>query len=878
MPATRRTIGIILIPFFPARVFGAALVRSAIWPGAALGAQMTQVAGRTDPVRRVILTAVITAAAWGVVSVPLLAQGTNGKIEGRVRDQTGTPIASAQVFVVNTTFSTITDADGFYFINNVPVGTIDLQASFIGYRPARIEGIKILSGQTLTQDVTLEATPFEVEEITVIAAVNPLVPRDEVTTKQRVDGDYAQQLPIDRVSQVLALQPGVVASADGGTLYIRGGRADEAVLYIDGVPAQSGSRNAIQFQGSSGRSNFGFNPNVNTVSTVGFAEASITTGAAAAEFGNSQAGVIAVQTRSGGSSWTGSLSYETNDFGSASYGLNRITGSLSGPIFNNLTFFLGGDLEGQQARQEGKGVIDYPISVQAGRDTVLVVPDSPGDPLSDTSTVEIQKWAIYLGNCDHFAASSNPDIASNYGFECQGVRAPATTRSGMRLNANVNWSYGTGSRLRLSAVFNQDQRRNIGSPSNPIQAVGQTGSNAIYTLNWTQNLTRSAERALALEVGLSYQEDRFIRSALTRASERESYAPFGGFLLDQLDYVFDRDQFPVDRQLVANIRDDSLNSRQSPYRLEDELGYATISRYRTNPYGLLSLWTESGGPAGTHRVNDENRWVARSTLDWQADRFNRIKLGGEFTRYDIHSFNGSMFVPNGRAYIEKPVRWSGFFQNRLDLGDVVVEGGLRYDYYRSGAERTFLLDLTQGSPTINQYVFLPKSTDYRGTAPVGEGPADCSATGCPLTVFRTDQSHDYLSPHIQVAFPVTRTTNFRLSYAHQVQVPDFGLIYDFRGTDLDFGRTIVFEFGMRHSFSADAVLDISAYNKDNLSNTSERIFTLFDPAANNLPISQLLITNADFGNVKGIDLRYDRRFGNLFNGTLAYTFEDAKST
>jgi hypothetical protein len=38
------------------------------------------------------------------------------------------------------------------------------------------------------------------------------------------------------------------------------------------------------------------------------------------------------------------------------------------------------------------------------------------------------------------------------------------------------------------------------------------------------------------------------------------------------------------------------------------------------------------------------------------------------------------------------------------------------------------------------------------------------------------------------------------------------------------------------------------------------------------------MTNADFGNTKGIDLRLDRRFGNLFNGTVSYTFQDAKNT
>ena len=90
-----------------------------------------------------------------------------------------------------------------------------------------------------------------------------------------------------------------------------------------------------------------------------------------------------------------------------------------------------------------------------------------------------------------------------------------------------------------------------------------------------------------------------------------------------------------------------------------------------------------------------------------------------------------------------------------------------------------------------------------------------------------DQSHGYLSPHVQVSFPVTDRTNFRLSYSHQVQAPDFGLLLgginidlgntntnQVFGSDLDFGKTIAFEFGIRHAFSDDMVLDVAAYNKD----------------------------------------------------------------
>ena len=88
---------------------------------------------------------------------------------------------------------------------------------------------------------------------------------------------------------------------------------------------------------------------------------------------------------------------------------------------------------------------------------------------------------------------------------------------------------------------------------------------------------------------------------------------------------------------------------------------------------------------------------------------------------------------------------------------------------------------------------------------------------------------------MQVSFPVTERTNFRLSYAHQVQAPDFGAMLtgintdlnttnsnQLYGSDLDFGRTIAFEFGVRHAFSDDMVLDIAAYNRDVLSDAAGR--------------------------------------------------------
>jgi hypothetical protein len=73
------------------------------------------------------------------------------------------------------------------------------------------------------------------------------------------------------------------------------------------------------------------------------------------------------------------------------------------------------------------------------------------------------------------------------------------------------------------------------------------------------------------------------------------------------------------------------------------------------------------------------------------------------------------------------------------------------------------------------------------------------------------------------------------------------------------------------------VLDIAAYNKDNLSNAAGRLVALQDPLRG-ITSNVRLITNADFGNTRGIDVRLDRRFGNIFNGTVAYTYAVSKNT
>jgi outer membrane receptor protein involved in Fe transport len=865
---------------------------------------------RVSAFARVARAIAYAAVALGLGAGSLLAQST-GKLEGRVRDQAGAPIANAQVYVVGTAFNALTNPQGYYFINNVPASTVAVRAAFIGYKSTQVEGVKVLAGQTITVDVQLEQTAVQIQEITVVTQTEPLVPRDEVTTKQRVDGQFAANLPVDRINQVLQLQPGVTAD-NNGNLSIRGGRNNEAATYVDGVPVQAGYR-GDRFAGSAGTQL--------SVGTNAFEEASVTTGSSSAEFGNAKSGIISIVTKTGGNEYQGSFSVESDEpFGvNHSVGLNRMEGSFSGPLAGRLTFALSGSLEGQKSVEEGFNSQDVPIFLQAGIDTTITQASVLGDPTSDSTKVNVYNFAVSRGKCDAFSnagADGTDDyiqkIQNNFGLDCNGVRLPATAKTLYTASGKLNYSYGTGSRLALSLATSRNHGhsfpfivRYLNMLSLPNNLQGFRNRNYLTTLNWTQNLSKSAERALALDVALSYQQDKTTNSVLDPESDLSTRDPFGGFIVKPMHFLYDFDNFPISDELINNIRLDK--GRETPIDVNNSSQYNIVDNIRNDPYGVYGkyagffntlggdIWQfgESGGPGGSitgaQRLSlyKEQRYIGKATLDWQADRYNRLKLGGEFTRYAIDNYSfrlADKFFSD--AYKEKPIRWNGFVEDRLDLGDVVVVGGLRYDYYDTRASRPFVSD-TLG----NKYPF-PRISSY--STVTTNGGADTVDTGFdpanPTAKFVRDKSHNYLSPHIQVSFPVTDRTNFRLSYSHQVQTPDFALLLgginidlnftnpnQVYGADLDFGKTIAFEFGIRHAFNDDMVLDVAAYNKDIVSDPAARLVTLYDPAQGRDNDFRIL-TNLDFGNVRGLDVRLDRRFGNYFNGTVSYSYQQARNT
>jgi len=827
----------------------------------------------TDKRRSVFAHAARVLLACGVLSFGasgLWAQGTTGKVQGTVFDPTGQPIANAQVFILGTSFAAMTNEDGFYFINNVPAGSYSMQAQFIGYQAARMDGVRILADQTLTADFRLSGA-VALEAITITAAQAPIVPRDQVTSKSIVTGEDVDQLPVGDALSVVALQPGVIQGR-GGAIQIRGGRSNEAAIFIDGAPVRRMDTNDTPL----------------SVATNALAEVSVTTGAMGASFGDAQSGVISLVTRTGGSRFAGTFAAESDEpfNNNVSTGYNRFEAALSGPVFGNLTFALGGTVTGQQSAATGKGIETIPVYTFAGIDTVVTVASG-----ADSGTTNIPQIIQYSGQCD---------AASNYGFDCQGRRRAYGWSTDTRANAKLQYTYGGGSRVSLSGLTNINQ--NLGNTTMNFEggSGGRTVSNMLV-LNWVQQVFRGADNELAFDVNLSYQTDQSVAGQIVRDQELSLIDPTLGIVLSPLHFQTNPDYFsPADPALhgtrdetggwvlarldtkedwdmaIENVRYDRGTLRSYYERTEIN----TRSDPRMNAYGVTGGFTNYGVNFG-QTFTYEKRWVGRANIDWQADRYNRFKFGGEGTIGQLGRWGMGLTAKSfGQGYTGDPYKFALYAQDRLDLGDVVIDLGVRYDKFDT---RTIF-------PLVPGRIFTSPAFDQETTV---------EAMTCPTTrdqcdpyqyVWVNSESHSSLSPRVQVSFPVTDRTGFRMSYAHQTQVPDLNSMYrgtnndlantntnDNFGGDVNLGKSIIFEFGIRHAFSEDMVLDISAYNKDKVSDITYRILPFFDTFSDRVNNVNIL-TNADFGNVRGVDVQFLRRFGNMFSGQIAYTFQNSKST
>ncbi len=679
-----------------------------------------------------------------------------------------------------------------------------------------------------------------------------------ITTARGLDGLELRRLPVDRVENALLGEAGVEAT-DEGRLTLRGGSPEEVTTWIDGIAISPGLRLTAWPGTLAPRS---FSARV-LPGTNGLDRASVQTGPLDAAYGNATSGGVFLETARGEGPLKASASWSTDELSGSgsSIGYNRFEARAGGTVTTRIRVMGAAVLEGQRSIEIGRGALDTPLFAQAGLDTVVMYAETPADPFSDTLRVSIARYAVRRGDCEQYAGSTNPGIASNYGFGCEGIRTPFSARSSYQLQAGATFDLSPATSVHVLAVASQRQARlfDYALAFNPLALSANRDWNRMVgaTLSHRFGLTGPALRA-----SLSWQRDAVIEGPLTPAGEIDTRAPGGGFLIHAFDFRYDFKTFPIDDELLSNYRLNTPGSRRSPYNLENRDQYGLIDQFADGPYALPGF-AEGGGPVGRITLSRERRLVGQAAVQWRPLPRHALTAGGEVTRYDIDYYSHVLVSQAGSdVYREQPVRSALFVQDQATLGGLRVMAGLRYERFDSRASRPAF-------PRIS-------------SAP-GFDPAD------PTAGFVRDGRHGALAPRLALAYRTGPGTVLRAGYGRQVMLPDLGLVFtglntdlavtntsQVFGSDLDFIRADLVEAGLTREVGGGFELDVALFHRHTTGLPEARLVSRPDPLfSRNQDIATWLGTGER--TVLGGEAVMRRQLGRFIRGTLGYAWTRSRT-
>ncbi len=113
------------------------------------------------------MTRILCIALLLLATTPAMGQ-VAATLTGTVTDSTGAPLANVSVFIAASTMGTVTGDDGLYVLPGVPLGTLRLYVSSVGYESQFVD-MFIRDAIVIEHDFVLLEAVYELGELTVSA-------------------------------------------------------------------------------------------------------------------------------------------------------------------------------------------------------------------------------------------------------------------------------------------------------------------------------------------------------------------------------------------------------------------------------------------------------------------------------------------------------------------------------------------------------------------------------------------------------------------------------------------------------------------------------------------------------------------------------------
>jgi hypothetical protein len=814
-----------------------------------------------------------------IVAAVAPAFAGDGKITGTVKDsQTGEALISASIVLEGTQLGTVSDDKGRYFILNVPPGTYTLRATYVGYASVKVEEIRVSGDLTTTVDLKPRPEAIQADEV-IIRAERPIIDKNATNAVRIVGAEDLEILPFRGVQNVLSLQAGVVE--DEGALHIRGSRADEIAYYVEGASV----RNVVTG-----------NSAVILIDEA-IQELQLQAGGFNAEYGGANAGIILQELRTGGTDFKVSILSESDGiasegdtrFGTHSYGYSNQVLTISGPVAGNdkIRAFVASQRRVQDYQATYWDGFQFDQLTDSGdRGGRTHWTDADGDGTVEADVVDLK---LQDGNIQHTGADAI-DVNGTLVFDFEPVkfqitglysdeslefnpapirnmlntgRLPEADRSSSLLNFKATHLLDPSMFYEVNfSLYSQD--RQISDPTFGSHWWVQNDSFAVANANpdWAGAYTNGSTNPAPYDLsGFPFNRPGTPTSYISgtdRASsyvqEDDTYWGIGAAVTKQTDIHeikagFDYQSWTTRRYSIT------LNSIRSGIENTYPHLDAVYDRYYAGQISEAQILNEliaaaEAAPAGSGNLAEFESFLRNTS---RADYFG----------YDVF---GREDDASGLEAPRHPTMGAAFIQDKIEYNDLIVNAGLRIDYFDVDSWRF----KDPESPSRN-------ATDFT----------------IDLDSMQKTRTFTEFSPRLGFSFPVSDRTVFHVQYGRFSQMPALrssftggarlalelggqNLINNPSAFDLEPMRTTQYELGFEQQFSEVASFDITGFYRDVKGQIQMARQDVASTAQNANAYNYF--QNGDFATTKGVEFVLKVRRTNRLRSELYYTLSDARGS
>lgn len=258
----------------------------------------------------------------------------NGKVWGKIIDETGGVMQGVHVSLIGTTQGTFTNSKGEFKIENIKLGKYVLEASFLGYIKDTFDFSVTYNRRNHSQNFQLEPDLLSLKTIVITGVNQPIRNLESGVAVTTISQDELNRISPRSTADAFQNIPGFYVEASAGevsnNLFSRGmpseGNYKYVALHEDGLPLyEAGDLEWISAD------HF-----VRIDGTTKYIEG-MRGGSASIFAGNAPGGIINFISKTGGSETAGQVKLQTADFGQL-----RLEANVGGPLKKTFRYHIGG--------------------------------------------------------------------------------------------------------------------------------------------------------------------------------------------------------------------------------------------------------------------------------------------------------------------------------------------------------------------------------------------------------------------------------------------------------------------------------------------------------------------------------------------------------